>query len=63
MGAFGNDRLELIGQTAENRVQKMVETWAESGPIAPVTFGIALVRFVILIGYRTMTNLFSTRVT
>jgi hypothetical protein len=39
----------------------MVGTWAESGSIAPVTFGYAMARLVILIGLRTLISFFSTR--
>jgi hypothetical protein len=51
VGAFGNDdRFELTGQTAKNRVPKTVGTWAEFDPIATVTSGNPLVWLVILIG-------------
>jgi hypothetical protein len=36
----------------------MVRMWAESGLIAPVTFGNELIRFVILIGLQLPTILF-----
>jgi hypothetical protein len=34
-----DDRFETAGQAAKNASGKMVGTWAESGPLAPVTFG------------------------
>jgi hypothetical protein len=47
--SVNDDRIELIDQTAENRVRKLISMWAESGPIACVTFGNALIHWVILI--------------
>jgi hypothetical protein len=41
----------------------MVGTWAEFGLIAPIAFGNASVRLVILIGLRTLTVLFLFRFT
>jgi hypothetical protein len=64
MNVSGNDnRFKLTGQTAENRIQKMVGTWTLSGPIAPIMFGNALIRLIILNSLPTLTDLFITRLT
>jgi hypothetical protein len=58
LGVSGNnDPFDPIGQTAEKRVRQMVGTWAEFGLIAPIPFGNALVRLVILIDLSTLTVL------
>jgi hypothetical protein len=47
----------------KNAFGKKVGTWAEFGLIAPIAFGNALVRLVILIGLRTSTVLFLSPLT
>lgn len=64
MGVFENDDRFEGPVTAENRFRKLMGTaGAESGPIAPVTFGNSLVRSVNVNGHRTLTDLFLTRFT
>jgi hypothetical protein len=71
---FGEDSLRVCSETTVGSIRSVrpqqnpfgkwsERTWAGFGLIAPIAFGNALLRLVILIGLRTLTVLFLSRLT